>query len=79
MNLFFSIFYHPKLNACAGQKNNMCFSKARPKSNARAPLKQRKKHSGLTMLTKYLSIEQRETNYRDAHSMPVEYGTIICW
>ena len=31
-----------------GRKQNTCFFNARPKSNARAHLKQRKKHSGLS-------------------------------
>ena len=39
--------------ARAGQKKNTCFfGNARPKSNARAHLKQRKKHSGLTAYLK---------------------------
>ena len=42
-----------KFNARAGQKKNTCFffGNAWPKSNARAHLKQRKKHSGLMLST----------------------------
>ena len=40
-----------QFNARAGQKENTCFfSNARPKSNARAHLKQKKKHSGLRLV-----------------------------
>ena len=63
MNLFFFgmffsstkikwFFLNPQqFNARAGQKKtHVFFGNARPKSNARAHLKQRKKHSGLRLL-----------------------------
>ena len=70
MNLFFfsaCFFYPPKLvvffgnrqqsNARAGQKKtHVFFSNARPKSNARAHVKQRKKHSGLMGLRPLLFV-----------------------
>ena len=63
MNLFFfeMFFYPPKLavsNARTGRKKtHVFFSNARPNSNARAHLKQSKKHSGL-MLPPKASVDQ---------------------
>ena len=47
-------------NACAGQKKtHVFFGNARPESNARAHLKHRKKHSGLTMCNLFFSQESK--------------------
>ena len=44
-----------QFNACAGQKKtHVFFGNVRPKSNAHAYLKQRKKHSGLMPGSMYL-------------------------
>ena len=50
-NLYFFFGNWQKSNARAGQQKNTCFFvNVRPKSNARAHLKQRKNHSGLRAL-----------------------------
>ena len=41
-------------NARWAEKNHMFFCNAQPKSNARAHLKQRKKHSGLMVINEYV-------------------------
>ena len=67
MNLFFSkcFFLSPEIDylfskignnlmrALGRKKTHVFFGNARPKSNARAHLKQRKKHSGLSKATRY--------------------------
>ena len=46
INWFFLISNNPKMRAL-GKKTHMFFGNARPKSNARAHLKQRKEHIGI--------------------------------